>query len=145
MMPKHHDLVSRENLATYKMVQHLAVTPTEAEAQALTKAAMLLDKARQSVDGDYAAYATALTFNQTLWTILQADLSGGGNGLPDGLRDDLLALSLFVDRQTILALGDPSPKHLDALIEINRNLARGLGFQGGSQGTVSGTGAAGIH
>ncbi|MCH7936079.1 MAG: flagellar biosynthesis regulator FlaF [Proteobacteria bacterium] len=109
------------------MVQHLAVTPTEAEAQALTKAAMLLDKARQSVDGDYAAYATALTFNQTLWTILQADLSGGANGLPDDLRDDLLALSLFVDRRTILALGDPKPEHLDVLIEINRNLARGLG------------------
>jgi hypothetical protein len=38
--------MSRENLATYKMAQHLAVTPTEAEAQALTKVAMLLDKAR---------------------------------------------------------------------------------------------------
>ena len=36
--------MSRENLATYKMAQHLAVTPTE--AQALTKVAMLLDKAR---------------------------------------------------------------------------------------------------
>ena len=36
----------RENLATYKMAQNLAATPTEAEAQALTKVAMLLDKAR---------------------------------------------------------------------------------------------------
>ena len=36
----------RENLATYKMSQHLAATPTEAEGQSLTKAAMLLDKAR---------------------------------------------------------------------------------------------------
>ena len=119
--------MSKENLATYKMVHHLAVTPALAEAQALTKAAMLLDQARQSVEHDYAAYATALTFNQTLWTIFQADLSGDANGLPDGLRDDLLALSLFVDRRTALALGDPRPKHLDALIEINRNLARGLG------------------
>ncbi len=130
--------MSQQNLATYRMVQHLAVTPTQAEAQALTKAAMLLDKARQSVEHDYAAYATALTFNQTLWTILQADLSGNGNGLPDNLRDDLLALSLFVDRRTILALGDPRPKHLDVLIEINRNLARGLSFQG----AVGGPGAA---
>ena len=38
--------MSRENLAKYKMAQHLAVTLTEAEAQALTKVAMLLDKAR---------------------------------------------------------------------------------------------------
>lgn len=129
--------MSQENLATYKMVQNLALTPTQAEARALTKAAMLLDQARQSID-DHAAYATALTFNQTLWTVLQADLSGGANGLPGGLRDDLLALSLFVDRQTMLALGDPGPKHLESLIEINRNLARGLDFQE----TVGGPGAA---
>ncbi len=128
--------MSQENLATYQMVQHLAVTPTQPEARALTKAAMLLDKARQSVDDDYAAYATALTFNQTLWTVLQADLSGDGNGLPDGLRDDLLALSLFVDRQTILALGNPRPKHLDVLIEINRNLAQGLAGPGSNKGAA---------
>ena len=54
------------------------------------------------MDDDYAGYATALTFNQTLWTILQADLSGDGDDLPENFRDDLLALSL----------------------------ARGLGFQG---------------
>ena len=137
--------MSRENLEIYQKAQHLAVAPSQAEAQALTRAAMLLDKARHSVNDDYAAYATALTFNQTLWTIFQADLAGNAKDLPGGLRDDLLALSLFVDRQTILALGDPNPKHLDALIEINRNLARGLGFQGGSQGTVSGAGAAGPH
>jgi flagellar protein FlaF len=129
--------MSQENLATYQMVQHLAVIPSQAEAQALTKAAMLLDRARDTVDDDYGAYATALTFNQILWTILQADLSGEDNRLPDNLRDDLLLLSLFVDRQTILALGDPNPKYLDALIEINRNLAQGLGHQGGNQGTVS--------
>ena len=93
------------------------------------------------MDDDYPTYATALTFNQTLWTILQVDLSGDGDGLPENLRDDLLALSLFVDRQTILALGDPRPKHLDSLIEINRNLARGFGFQW----TVSGPGASRTH
>ena len=81
------------------------------------------------MDDDYPTYATALTFNQTLWTILQADLSGDGDGLPKNLRDDLLAL------------GDPRPKHLDSLIEINRNLARGFGFQW----TVSGPGASRTH
>ena len=81
------------------------------------------------MDDDYPTYATALTFNQTLWTILQADLSGDGDGLPENLRDDLLAL------------GDPRPKHLDSLIEINRNLARGFGFQW----MVSGLGAFRTH
>ena len=93
------------------------------------------------MDDDYPTYATALTIIQTLWTILLGDLSGDGDGLPENLRDDLLALSLCVDRQTILALGDPRPKHLDSLIEINRNLARGLGFQE----TVSGPGASRTH
>ena len=133
--------MSRENLEIYQKAQHLAVAPSQAEAQALTRAPMLLAKARHSVNDDRAPYAPARPSNQTLWTIFQADLAGNAKDLPGGLRDDLLALSLFVDRQTILALGDPNPKHLDALIEINRNLARGLGFQG----TVSGSGAARSH
>ena len=35
-------------------------------------------------------------------------------------------LSIFVDRQTIKALADTSEKHLDVLININKNLAEGL-------------------
>ncbi|MGY8992040.1 MAG: flagellar biosynthesis regulator FlaF [Rhodospirillales bacterium] len=38
---------------------------------------------------------------------------------------------MFVDKQTIKALSDPKPEHLDVLIEINRNIAQGLREQTG--------------
>ena len=75
---------------------------------------------------DYDAYASALRFNQTLWTIIQADLGRDGSHLPAGLRRDILNLSLYVDKQTIKALTDTKAEHLGALVEIDRTIARGL-------------------
>ncbi|NQU59797.1 MAG: flagellar biosynthesis regulator FlaF [Rhodospirillales bacterium] len=109
----------------YQQTQRLALTPTAAEAGAFTKAASLLGKARDNVN-DYDSYSAALNFNQLLWTVLQADLASGSNALPDELKRILLSLSLFVDRQTIMALSEPKAEHLDALIEIDMNLASGL-------------------
>ncbi len=109
----------------YRKVKKLALTPRTAEAEAFTKAAVLLDRARRGAI-DYAAYASALRFNQELWTIVQADLGMGETSLPDEFRRDTLNLSLFVDKQTLKALGDPDAGHLDVLIEIDRAIVRGL-------------------
>ncbi len=112
----------------YRQTSRLAPSPRSAEAEAFSKAARLLDQAGQAGTGsfDYGAYASALRFNQTLWTIIQADLGRGGMHLPAGLRRDILNLSLYVDKQTIKALADPKAEHLGALVEIDRTIARGL-------------------
>jgi flagellar protein FlaF len=113
----------------YSQVNKLAMSPRAAEAEAFTKAARLLQQARQSTF-DYDDYAAALRFNQELWTIIQAEQAlvspSDENSLSPDLRRDALNLSLFVDKQTIKALSDPDVGHLDALIEINRSMARGL-------------------
>ena len=46
--------------------------------------------------------------------------------LPEGLRQDILKLSIFVDSQTLKALSHPSPVNVETLININRNIASGL-------------------
>jgi flagellar protein FlaF len=97
----------------------------EIEAMAFTKAALKLEDTKKALD-DYDAYASALKFNQLLWTIIQADIVDQENQLPDQLKANILSLSIFVDRQTIKALADTSEKHLDVLININKNLAEGL-------------------
>ena len=109
----------------YRQTSKLALPPRATEAEAFTKAARLLNQARTG-SFDYDAYASALRFNQTLWTIIQADLGRDGRHLPAGLRRDILNLSLYVDKQTIKALTDPKAEHLDALVEIDRTIARGL-------------------
>ena len=98
--------------------------PRAAEAHAFAKAARLLEDARHAT-GDRAMRAQALRFNRLIWTILQAELSAPGNGLPSMLRADLISLSLYVDRQTATALADSDPRHLVPLIEIARAVAQG--------------------
>ncbi|MEE8393621.1 MAG: flagellar biosynthesis regulator FlaF, partial [Rhodospirillales bacterium] len=96
------------------------------QAQAFAKAARLLDEARTSEIGDIAAYAQALSFNRTLWTVLQADLADRDNPLPDDLKAQLMSLSIFVDRRTIEAQAYPDQTRLTALIDIDRDMAAGL-------------------
>jgi len=64
--------------------------------------------------------------NQRIWTILQGELAREDNPLPIQLRQDLLTLSVFVDKRTFEVLAYPSPERLDMLIKINLNLAAGL-------------------
>ena len=109
----------------YRQTSRLALSPRAAEAEAFSKAARLLNQARTG-SFDYDAYASALRFNQTLWTLIQADLGADATHLPAGLRHDILNLSLYVDKQTIKALADPRAEHLGALVEIDRTIARGL-------------------
>ena len=81
----------------------------------------------QAQPGDRSAYRAALSFNQNLWTLVQADLIEPTCTLPDDLKSDLLSLSLFVDRQTMAAVASPAAAgHLQPLIEIDRDVAAGL-------------------
>ena len=135
--------MNHPTLDAYQQAQKLAITPSAAESATLIRAAGFLDQAKtaigKSTGGDVApymasymaTYAAALKFNQTFWTVLQADLASDDNKLDGDLKTDLLSLSVFVDKQTIKALADPKPEHLDVLIEINRNIAQGLNTQAG--------------
>lgn len=117
--------MSQDKLQAYAQTQKSSMTPREVEAMAFTKAALMLEEAKTKLD-DYDSYASALKFNQLLWTIIQADIVDKENTLPPQIKANILSLSIFVDRQTIKALADTKEQHLDVLININKNLAEGL-------------------
>ena len=100
----------------------------EIEATALTKAALQLKKCRSEWDPDDRSgkRSESLEFNQRIWSILQGELSRADNPLPQQLRQDLLTLSLFVDKRTFDVMAYPAPEKLDILININLNIAAGL-------------------
>jgi flagellar protein FlaF len=108
----------------YRSSQRLGSNARETEAQALLEAARRLDGAIGSEDRD--AYRAALRLNWRLWTIIQADVSGEGSPLPDEIRQNILSLSVFIDKHTVSALAEPSGRKLRVLIDINRNIAAGL-------------------
>ena len=97
----------------------------EMDAAAFSQAAYVLDQARQSLD-DKDVCEKALTYNQLLWSIIQADVSEGNNELPDELKANIMSLSIFVDKQTTKAIANPSEEIFDSLISINLNIAEGL-------------------
>ena len=115
-------------LKAYENVNKTTMSGREIEAEVLTKAALRL-KACQAgwAEKDMKdRLKTALTFNQRIWAILQAEIEKPDNPLPGNLKTDLLRLSAFIDRRTLEMIAHPSPEKLTILININHNIAAGL-------------------
>ena len=117
--------MSQDKIQAYAQTQRSSMAPREIEAMAFTKAALMMEEAKDHLD-DYDAYASSLKFNQLLWTIIQADVVDKENELPPQIKANILSLSIFVDKQTIKALANARKQNLDVLININKNLAEGL-------------------
>ncbi len=92
------------------------------EAEAFTSAANKLQEARDNPE-DQSLRMEALRFNNRLWTIVQVALGDSQSGLSDELSAQLASLSIFVDGRNYDSITDSDPALLDALIEINSNLA----------------------
>ena len=121
-------------MAMQMVAQELDVITTgelagrELEAAVLNKAATLLEDVvgHWQEDADHEQLDSALKYNQTLWSVFQAELMDEANPLPTNLRENILSLSSFVDRRTFEVMAYPEPGKLDILIKINRSLADGL-------------------
>jgi flagellar protein FlaF len=112
----------------YERVSKTTATSRELEATALFKAARRLEECREGWDESRssARMVEALRYNQRLWTLFQTELADPSHPMPANLRADLLRLSAFVDRRTLELLAAPGPEGLQALIDIDRNVAAGL-------------------
>ncbi|MBP7339735.1 flagellar biosynthesis regulator FlaF [Niveispirillum sp.] len=99
--------------------------PRDVEAWGLTEAARRLIHARQAPENP-DLLRQALSLNQRLWTIFQTSMVDPECPLPRDIRDNVLALSIIVDRQTFDRLIDLDVNKLDRLIDINRAVATGL-------------------
>ncbi|MEK7315317.1 MAG: flagellar biosynthesis regulator FlaF [Candidatus Eisenbacteria bacterium] len=114
--------------AAYESSQKATSSGRELEAAALFKAARQLEAVKQywdTPDRD-VRLLEALRYNQRLWTIFQVDLERPDHGLPVELRQNLLRLAAFIARRSFELLSDPDREKLQALIDIDRNIASGL-------------------
>ncbi len=115
-------------LATYQAVERETISGRETEARVLTEGARKLQSCQSNWDreNNESKLSDALRYNQKIWSILQTELTREDNPLPVQLRKDLLRLSAFVDRRIFETMASPSPEKLNAVININRNIAAGL-------------------
>ena len=112
----------------YKKTQKSTMSGREIEASVLTQAAIKLLNCqdRWGTEGHDKRIDEALRFNQLIWSIFQGELSKPDNPLPKKLREDLLSLSVFIDKRIFEVMAYPESDKLTILININLNIASGL-------------------
>ncbi|MDA0655763.1 MAG: flagellar biosynthesis regulator FlaF [Proteobacteria bacterium] len=109
----------------YRSSGKLGASAAQSEARALLETARMMDACVGDTE-DLDAYKAALRLNWRLWTIFQADVSSADSQLPLDIKENILSLSVFVDKHAVSALAEPAGRKLRVLIEINRNIASGL-------------------
>jgi flagellar protein FlaF len=115
-----------EAAQAYTRAANATASPRELEARALLKAAnQLHDVAVNWTGADERLYA-ALLFNRKLWTIFTSAAVDDANPQPREVRQNIANIGIFVMKQTSEMQVNPDVRKLDALININRNLAAGL-------------------
>ncbi len=115
-------------LETYRNMQKATLKGRELEAEVLSKAALKLKFCQNNWEAPNRdeLLDEALKFNQKIWTLFQSELAKPESPLPKKLRENLLNLSMFIDKRIFEIMSFPSPEKLNAIIDINLNIAAGL-------------------
>ena len=120
--------MSAAYLEAYKTAKTSNMSGREIEAAALTRCALMLSECRDNWDAPDREEKLngVLRINQSVWSIFQGELTQKENLLPKKLKEDLLSLSIFIDKRTIQIMALQEPEKLNILIDINLNIAAGL-------------------
>lgn len=67
-----------------------------------------------------------LNKNLKLWQIFQLEMKDPNNPLPKKIKEDVLTLSIFINKRTFEIFYDMDKEKMTILININKNIALGL-------------------
>ena len=112
---------------TYARVANTTASPREIEAKALLMAANKLQAVMTNTDATFEQTSEALMFNRKLWSIFLSEAQRDENPQPLEVRQNIANIGIFVLSQTAALQISPQRDHFKPLIEINRNIAAGLG------------------
>lgn len=109
----------------YAKVARVALSPREAEAAVLLKAAGRLQALGPKVEMG-PALNEALTFNQRVWTILASAATEPSSPLPLEVRNGMAQLSTYVFHTIVDAMIEPTAEKIESLVSLNNHIAAGL-------------------
>ena len=110
---------------SYENVMEEALSISEEEAFGLSRAAVMLDQAKQN-RADKAALANALNHNLELWVAIQGMVARRDNDLPESVKDNLISLGNYVADTTFKSADGLEDETIDTLININLQISEGL-------------------
>jgi len=120
--------MDQNSVNAYSTMQKEVLSGRELEASVLSRAGIMLKQVKDNwsaIDRN-EKLTEAVKFNQKVWSFFQAELSDPENPLPRNLREDILNLSIFIDKRLFEVLAFPDPEKLSIVIDINFNIAAGL-------------------
>ena len=120
--------MSQTAINSYTSMQKEVLSGRELEASVLTRAGLMLKQVQEnwSAPDRSEKLHEAIKFNQKVWSFFQAELSDPENPLPKNLRQDILNLSIFVDKRLFEVMANPDKDKLTIVVDIDFNIAAGL-------------------
>lgn len=112
--------------SAYARVSQTAMSPREAEAAVLIKAATRLQVIQADWTNQSGALNEALNFNQKVWTLIAGAATAPESPLPIEIKTNIAQLATFVFKRIIDTMIEPQAEKLSALINLNHQLAAGL-------------------
>lgn len=120
--------MQQNSVNAYTAIHKESLSGRELEASVLSRAGLMLKSVKENwgaPDRDQKLLE-AIKFNQKVWSFFQAELSDPENPLPKNLREDILNLSIFIDKRLFEVMAFPDPEKLAIVIDIDFNIAAGL-------------------
>jgi flagellar protein FlaF len=120
--------MQQHSVNAYTAIQKENLSGRELEASVLSRAGLMLKAVKDNWDAPDRdqKLLEAVKFNQKVWSFFQAELSDPENPLPKSLREDILNLSIFIDKRLFEVLAFPDQEKLAIVIDIDFNIAAGL-------------------
>ncbi len=120
--------MSQTAINSYTNMQKETLSGRDLEASVLTRAGLMLKQVQENWSAPERSekLLEAIKFNQKVWSFFQAELSDPENPLPKNLREDILNLSIFVDKRLFEVMANPDKDKLNIVVDIDFNIAAGL-------------------
>jgi len=109
----------------YAKASRVALSPREAEAAVLLKAAGRLQSLGSQIEAG-PALNDALTFNQRVWTILASAATEPNSPLPAEVRTGMAQLSAYVFHTILDTMIELTAQKIESLVSLNNHIAAGL-------------------
>ena len=116
------------SLQAYKTATTRAETPREMEYRLFGQVTRALMHAAAVEPSDIATRIDALDWNRRLWSTLATDCASPDNAMDQGLRAQIISISLFVGRHSSAIMR--GEEDFEALIDINKMVMQGLAGPG---------------
>lgn len=112
------------SVQAYQRAASRAEPPRQTEYRLLGQVTRALMSAAELDRSNITERMDALDWNRRVWSTFANDCAGDDNGLPDGLRANIISLAIFVSKHTSAVMRQGAD--IQPLIDINRSVMAGL-------------------